>query len=128
MALLPASPAIDAGDNSASPPTDQRGVPRPQGLACDIGAFELAPTLTLTREQQGLMRLDYAFQAGKTNLITASTNLFNWVLIGTGVSDANGRFEFEDAASIWLPLRFYQVQPHSVAWQGHVAWQGQPLK
>jgi hypothetical protein len=43
MPLLPTSPAIDTGDNAACPPTDQRGVIRPQGLICDIGAFELAP-------------------------------------------------------------------------------------
>jgi CSLREA domain-containing protein len=39
-ALLTGSPAIDAGDDAACPPTDQRGVPRPQGPASDIGAFE----------------------------------------------------------------------------------------
>jgi len=38
-ALLPGSPAIDAG--AACPATDQRGVTRPQGGACDIGAYEL---------------------------------------------------------------------------------------
>ncbi|MDX6610594.1 MAG: hypothetical protein QOF85_2519 [Solirubrobacterales bacterium] len=42
MALLAGSPAIDAGTNEGCPPTDQRGVGRPQGPACDIGAFELA--------------------------------------------------------------------------------------
>ena len=40
MALLPGSPAIDAGDTSLAPPTDQRGFPRPFGAAADIGAFE----------------------------------------------------------------------------------------
>jgi hypothetical protein len=42
MALLPDSPAIDAGDpNMANnPTTDQRGVTRPQGARVDIGAFE----------------------------------------------------------------------------------------
>jgi hypothetical protein len=40
LALNPGSPAIDAGD-AACPATDQRGVARPQGAACDIGAFEL---------------------------------------------------------------------------------------
>jgi CSLREA domain-containing protein len=46
MALLPGSPAIDAGDDSicADAATvndlDQRGVARPQGSHCDIGAFE----------------------------------------------------------------------------------------
>jgi hypothetical protein len=43
MALLPGSPAIDAGDNASAPPTDQRGAPRPAGLACDIGAYEYDP-------------------------------------------------------------------------------------
>src|SRR5262249_52447668 len=46
-ALLPGSPAIDAGDNTECPATDQRGVSRPldavtAGVAvCDIGAFEV---------------------------------------------------------------------------------------
>jgi cysteine-rich repeat protein len=42
IALLPGSPAIDAGDNASCPATDQRGVPRPFGAACDIGAYERA--------------------------------------------------------------------------------------
>jgi len=47
QALLAGSPAIDAGDNTGCPGTDQRGVPRPldtqtAGVAvCDIGAFEV---------------------------------------------------------------------------------------
>ncbi len=40
-ALLVGSPAIDAGDDSGAPATDQRGVSRPQGAHVDIGAFEL---------------------------------------------------------------------------------------
>lgn len=46
-ALLAGSPAIDAGDNTVCPATDQRGVSRPQGdaahgtIRCDIGAFEV---------------------------------------------------------------------------------------
>src|ERR1035441_1277498 len=40
MALLPGSPAIDAGNTSLAPATDQRGFPRPAGLAADLGAFE----------------------------------------------------------------------------------------
>ena len=43
LALQPGSPAIDAGTNAGCPPTDQRGAARPQGAACDIGAFELVP-------------------------------------------------------------------------------------
>jgi len=40
MALLPGSAAIDAGDDAVCPATDQRGVTRPQGAHCDIGAYE----------------------------------------------------------------------------------------
>ncbi len=39
-AILAASPARDAGDTASCAATDQRGVTRPQGPACDIGAFE----------------------------------------------------------------------------------------
>lgn len=43
LALLAGSPAIDAGTAEGCPATDQRGVPRPLGTACDIGAFEYQP-------------------------------------------------------------------------------------
>lgn len=40
-ALRPGSPAVDAGDCAGGTVlVDQRGEPRPQGAACDIGAFE----------------------------------------------------------------------------------------
>jgi hypothetical protein len=44
MALDPASPAVDAGPPKrrlGCPARDQRGVQRPQGAHCDMGAFEL---------------------------------------------------------------------------------------
>lgn len=39
-ALLPGSPALNAGDNATCLATDQRGIARPQQDRCDIGAFE----------------------------------------------------------------------------------------
>ena len=49
MAILPDSPARDAGDDALAPETDQRGVVRPQGPQCDIGAYELDyAVITLT--------------------------------------------------------------------------------
>ena len=39
-ALLPGSPAIDAGSNTNCPATDQRDQERPVNGTCDIGAFE----------------------------------------------------------------------------------------
>jgi hypothetical protein len=45
-ALLPGSPAIDAGTCTGAPTTDQRGVirPWPWGASCDIGAYEVGPS------------------------------------------------------------------------------------
>jgi hypothetical protein len=41
MAPLLGSPAIDAGDNTDAPPTDQRGAPRIFNGTIDIGAYEV---------------------------------------------------------------------------------------
>jgi CSLREA domain-containing protein len=48
QALGPLSNAFDAGDPATCPATDQRGVTRPQGAGCDIGAWEGAPPATAT--------------------------------------------------------------------------------
>jgi hypothetical protein len=52
-ALLPGSPAIDGGDNTGCPATDQRGISRPvdgnnSGTAvCDIGSYEARNQITI---------------------------------------------------------------------------------
>jgi hypothetical protein len=43
VGLLPSSPAVDAGDNSYAPATDQRGLPRIVGGTIDLGALEVQP-------------------------------------------------------------------------------------
>jgi predicted outer membrane repeat protein len=68
IALVPGSPAVDAiplsptnyctAANGTTPfATDQRGGARPQGPACDIGAFELegVSTLTFTISDRGTL-------------------------------------------------------------------------
>jgi hypothetical protein len=109
--LLAASPAIDAGDDSASPAADQRGVRRPQGAAFDIGAFELAPTLKLTPSDSGKVRVDYLFQANRTNLFSATPDLLHWTTLGTRVSDTNGVSELEEVDTSQSSGRFYKAQP-----------------
>ena len=48
MALLTTSPAVDMGDPGICGGFDQRGVERPQGTNCDVGAFELIPTFSIS--------------------------------------------------------------------------------
>ena len=46
-ALNAGSPAIDAGNSTIAPATDQRNLTRPSGSAADIGAFELQQTVSI---------------------------------------------------------------------------------
>ena len=110
IALLATSPALDrvpvgsCTDSSGSLITDQRGVARPQGGACDIGAFELIlyPTVlalasspdsviagtagpvtlaaTLTRQDTG----------GAVSGASITFNVVNDFSLGTAITDANG--------------------------------------
>jgi CSLREA domain-containing protein len=47
MAIASSSPAFDAAPVPGCPATDQRGVTRPQGAGCDIGAFELGVAVVI---------------------------------------------------------------------------------
>ncbi|HEY7068171.1 MAG TPA: choice-of-anchor Q domain-containing protein [Chloroflexota bacterium] len=73
--LLPGSPAIDAVTHSACPPpaTDQRGVARPQGIYCDIGAFEGIVTLTPTPTNTPTPTHTPTPTGTPTNTVTPST-------------------------------------------------------
>ncbi|MCQ3935926.1 MAG: hypothetical protein DPW18_02645, partial [Chloroflexi bacterium] len=77
MALSAGSPAIDAGTNSGCPATDQRGIARPFGIQCDIGAYEVnSATLTLisTDSQDGwILESTETSGVGGTKNNTAST-------------------------------------------------------
>ncbi len=84
QALQTGSPAIDAvtAGNCPPPSTDQRGVSRPQGPRCDIGAFELqAPSATATATATATAA------ATPTRTATASPTLTSTVtLTGTATS------------------------------------------
>lgn len=110
LSLLPASPAIDAAD-STCPVVDQRGVARPQGARCDIGALELIPELTLDRGLDGKVTLTHLFQALGTNSASSSTNLTVWKLLDAKVADTNGVTRWEDMDAMAFPERFYKVEP-----------------
>ncbi len=74
--LLSGSPAIDAGDDAACLSPDQRGVTRPQGARCDIGAFELLlPEMAVVGNSQ-------VITVGNTSPSTADHTHFGSVAVG----------------------------------------------
>jgi len=97
-ALLASSPAIDAGANCAT--TDQRGIPRPQGSACDIGAYEYGAVIPVVSASNPaanatLTSLSYITVVFNQDMLdNASTNgaenVNNYILVERGT---NGTFD-----------------------------------
>jgi hypothetical protein len=83
----------------------------PKGLACDIGAFELAPTVTVTPVAQNKVSVRHHFKAGETNDVSNSTSLTNWQSIGTRVSDSQGTAELAQVDPAQEPTLLYKVAP-----------------
>jgi hypothetical protein len=74
IALLPGSPAIDAGTSSGAPTTDQRGVSRVG--AVDIGAFESQGfTMTLTSGDNQVTAPSTAFANALDVTVTANNSV-----------------------------------------------------
>ena len=125
MALLPGSPALDAGDDAllAAPlnlATDQRGFPRRSGAHVDIGAFELLaagapPYLTAPRKlANGAFQFSFGYNSGTsfTVLCAASLSLpvANWTVLGVATEIAPGQFQFTDLQATNSARRFYRLR------------------
>jgi CSLREA domain-containing protein len=63
-ALLSNSPAKDTGSNTDCPTTDQRGLFRPQGTTCDIGAYEVAALLDNFNRANGAIGSNWSGNVG----------------------------------------------------------------
>jgi hypothetical protein len=109
MALLPGSPAIDAGNTSLAPATDQRGVPRPFSLAADIGAFEFWPTLRASATGSGGIDILAAGISGQTCRLLASSNFLNWMPLATNQIGSGGTVLFYDTCAPGSACRFYRL-------------------
>ncbi|HJX38325.1 MAG TPA: choice-of-anchor Q domain-containing protein, partial [Anaerolineae bacterium] len=111
-ALLPCSPALDAG-NPAAPgsggaacaSTDQRGTSRPQGSRCDIGAYEVA-ALYAKPDGAGTCTGSWANACSlQTALSTATYGNQIWVATGvytpTTIADRTATFTLGSGVALY---------------------------
>lgn len=124
VALLPGSPAIDAGDDTilGAPEyliQDQRGSPRLSGSHVDIGAFEydgmlngsvMPPLLVNNRTVDGGLQFQFNGATGLKYSIWASSDLATWVNLGPASETSQGWFFYEDVNFVNTGHRFYQVR------------------
>jgi hypothetical protein len=114
MALLPGSPAINAGDPVGAPPADQRGVTRPQGPGVDLGAFEYQyiPAFTGAKFQNPTnfwLQMSGLLPAQAFTLQT-STNLLDWLDLTNFVAGESPVYEFVDVNLGRPATRFYRLE------------------
>ena len=82
--ILPNSSAIDTGDDTICPATDQRGITRPQGAHCDIGAYEALFVDTTPPSVTSITRVD----ANPTDLANVNFAVtFSEAVTGVDVTD-----------------------------------------
>jgi len=84
--LLADSPAIDAGDSTASPATDQRGISRPYGAGFDIGAFESAPPYTVNGHVRGyLSPTGVVVSVGSNSVPVDASGFYTFTGLASGI-------------------------------------------
>jgi arylsulfate sulfotransferase len=59
--------------------------------------------------EEGFVLLQFSGSEAGTHTIQASTDLAQWVALGTALDTGNGNFEFTDFQSYGEPARFYRV-------------------
>jgi hypothetical protein len=107
-ALLAGSPAIDAGVTSLCTTVDQRGVARPQGSACDVGAYELAatpPTGAISGATRTLDGIDRAYTTTSTGAIAYDWSVSGVTATITGATTATPHFTFTSAGHATVILK-----------------------
>ncbi len=112
-ALLPGSPALDAGNNATCLSTDQRGVPRPQGAACDIGAYEVA--------KLGLAKFVTPDQAPYHSVVTYTLVLG----LGQGDAPADTNIILTDTLPAQVVFGSWVISPANTVQAGNaITWTG----
>jgi hypothetical protein len=75
-------------------------------------AWKLATRAKLTGKiivRGGRLELEILGEPGETYLIQASTNLVDWMTLGTRTADGEGIIQFEDPDAGQATTRFYRV-------------------
>ncbi len=110
IALLAGSPAIDGGDTAITSSVDQRGFPRPVGLASDIGAYEYgSPALVqATLQTENKIDLLVIGISGQPCRLFSSADLLNWTPLATNQFGPAGTAIFHDE-TIGISRRFYRI-------------------
>jgi hypothetical protein len=67
--------------------------------------------VSLARHQDGKMHIKLTGPSASVQLVEASTNLVDWVVVGTATQNADGTYDFEDSNAANLQYRFYRVVP-----------------
>jgi hypothetical protein len=57
----------------------------------------------------GTTRVQFVGSSGTSYRIEVSTDLVNWVPLGTGTADGDGNVEFTDTNAVNQPVRFYRA-------------------
>jgi hypothetical protein len=103
--LLPSSPAIDSGDATSAPTTDERGLPRIVNGVIDIGAFELQLTSPAASAGTG-----YMINTGQSLTLLAPVVPDQSGDVLTYTWDINGDGTFGDATGPHPTLTWAQLQ------------------
>jgi CSLREA domain-containing protein/uncharacterized repeat protein (TIGR01451 family) len=114
-AILPDSPAVDTADNTACPATDQRGIARPQGPGCDIGAFEVAPEPVLYIRKTAPVTVTSGSPITFVVVVTNRGNLTTTNLLITDVIPANAAFISSDGLRVGnvVSWTYPSLAPHA---------------
>ena len=103
-AILNGSPAKDAGDPTgckddvgALLPDDQRGITRPQGLYCDIGAYEAIPPVT---ENQSFSVAEFSPNGTLVGTVAASDADGTIVSFAITAGNTDGAFAIDSAGTL----------------------------
>jgi uncharacterized repeat protein (TIGR01451 family) len=121
--LLYGSPALEAADDATCLPTDQRGVPRPQGSHCDVGAVEkiwslhLTKTVTPTTDvaYHGMVTYTLVLEnvggapdpsVWLTDTLPAEVDFSSWVISPTNTTLDGGEIRWHDALDAGRAVTF----------------------